>query len=423
MQESDEVTRLGESDTSNRRGGRRKALAIGASAIAVVVTGGLVAAAFADRTETPRSMPRASSTPHYVALSSYGHPLSITDSKVKQTLKDAQGALAGNITAPQNANNSGPIPPRALAAYRRAEAAANTEFPRCHAAWWMLAGIGKIASDHGAGTTYDAAGTTVAQIRGVRLDGRSIGTALVLDTDSGKLDGDGNYDRPMGPLQFLPGSWYLDAHDGNADGTANPDNIDDAAFTAAAAICRGGDDLNNAEGLARGLYHYTNDPATVGAILSWGNHYKNTLHPDPATSVPSTNTRAPNVSTSPRPSDNDNTSSGKETNKPKGKRPDIIAPNEPPVPGRPTRRPTPPRPEGSRPKPPSSPQTPRPPRDRTPDDRWTPPPPRDNVPPPPPPPPAEDDPPYNPPEASPPRSKTPVAPANSQSPGNLSGQI
>jgi membrane-bound lytic murein transglycosylase B len=40
------------------------------------------------------------------------------------------------------------------------------------------------------------------------------------------------WDRAVGPLQFIPGTWSDYAGDGNADGIASPQNIHDAALAA-----------------------------------------------------------------------------------------------------------------------------------------------------------------------------------------------
>jgi membrane-bound lytic murein transglycosylase B len=51
-----------------------------------------------------------------------------------------------------------------------------------------------------------ANGDTTRPIYGIPLDGRD-GVAVVRDTDHGKLDGDPNFDRAVGPMQFIPSTW------------------------------------------------------------------------------------------------------------------------------------------------------------------------------------------------------------------------
>ena len=72
-------------------------------------------------------------------------------------------------------------------------------------------------------------------IIGIALDGSS--TDAITDTDGGELDGDAEWDRAIGPMQFIPETWQALALDGNGDGVLDPQQIDDAALTAAAALC------------------------------------------------------------------------------------------------------------------------------------------------------------------------------------------
>lgn len=134
------------------------------------------------------------------------------------------------------------IPERALAAYAGAALQVDAELPGCHLGWNTLAAIGLVESDHGTtgGATLGADGTTVPAILGPVLDGTG-GHATITDTDSGALDGDQVYDRAVGPMQFLPGSWARWAADGNGDGVSDPQNIDDAALAAGRYLCDSGD--------------------------------------------------------------------------------------------------------------------------------------------------------------------------------------
>jgi membrane-bound lytic murein transglycosylase B len=45
----------------------------------------------------------------------------------------------------------------------------------------------------------------------------------------------------VGPLQFIPDTWASWGADGNADGVADPQQIDDAALAAADYLCSYGD--------------------------------------------------------------------------------------------------------------------------------------------------------------------------------------
>ena len=78
---------------------------------------------------------------------------------------------------------AGGIPATALNAYRRAAAAAN---PACGITWPLLAGIGRVESNHGrfAGAVLHSDGLSTPPVIGIRLDGsRSV---VIRDTDGGR---------------------------------------------------------------------------------------------------------------------------------------------------------------------------------------------------------------------------------------------
>ncbi|MCM3695445.1 lytic murein transglycosylase [Microbacterium oleivorans] len=132
------------------------------------------------------------------------------------------------------------IPRRAVVAYAAADLTVAHEQPSCEIGWNTLAGIGWVESRHGSygGSRLDESGLVTPRIRGPRLDGD--GVAAIPDTDGGALDGDEQWDRAVGPLQFIPETWRRWGADGDADGTRDPSNIDDAALAAARYLCRSG---------------------------------------------------------------------------------------------------------------------------------------------------------------------------------------
>ena len=66
---------------------------------------------------------------------------------------------------------------------------------------------------------------------------RGNGFAVIVDTDDGALDGNPRWDRAVGPMQFIPGTWVSWDNDGNGDGVIDPHNMYDATRSAAAYLC------------------------------------------------------------------------------------------------------------------------------------------------------------------------------------------
>ncbi|WP_328462624.1 lytic murein transglycosylase [Actinoplanes sp. NBC_00393] len=140
------------------------------------------------------------------------------------------------------------IPVVAVQAYGYAELVTAKQTPSCHLSWTTLAAIGKIESGHGSheGAVLGVDGVAQPTIYGLPLDGQG-GRQLIRDTDRGALDKDVTFDRAVGPMQFIPATWQATAIDADNDGQKNPNDIDDAALTAAAYLCQGGRDLAKAE--------------------------------------------------------------------------------------------------------------------------------------------------------------------------------
>jgi hypothetical protein len=171
------------------------------------------------------------------------------------------------------------IPATVLAAYRRAERTLDRTDPGCRLPWQLLAGIGKVESGQARGGDVDAAGTTRHRITGPALDGN--GFALIRDTEGGAWDGDKVYDRAVGPMQFLPGTWRRWGADGNGDGRADPNNIFDAALGAGNYLCAGGRDLGTARGLERGILSYNYSRDYLRIVLYWMEFYRSGVHTVP----------------------------------------------------------------------------------------------------------------------------------------------
>ena len=190
---------------------------------------------------------------------------------------DAANALSGGAGVADGATG---IPVSMLAAYRKAEANLAAGKPSCHLPWWLLAGIGRIESGHAYGGRVDANGNTRGRIVGIALDGSTPGTAVIPDSDGGSWDGDTTWDRAVGPMQFLPGSWRYWGKDGNGDGVANPNNVFDAATGAGYLLCSAGD-LSSPATMARAVLTYNHSAAYVNAVLTWAAAYRDGVQPDP----------------------------------------------------------------------------------------------------------------------------------------------
>ncbi len=195
----------------------------------------------------------------------------------------AQQAAAGpgaaaptpTVTTPTASDNE--IPEMALRAYRYAEAWASGFDPSCKLSWSVLAGIGRIESNHGrhfgAQTRFSSTGDVTPTILGPVLNGAP-NTGTIHDTDGGRLDGDAVWDRAVGPMQFIPSTWQSLGRDGNGDGIANPNNLFDAAVSAAGYLClSGGGPLSDQANLRRAIYAYNHSVDYVNAVIAWANFY------------------------------------------------------------------------------------------------------------------------------------------------------
>ncbi|MEU6823490.1 hypothetical protein ABZ921_22880 [Streptomyces atriruber] len=108
------------------------------------------------------------------------------------------------------------------------------------------------------------------------MDGKDF--ALIHDTDSGQWDGDGEFDRAVEPLQFIPSTWKTWGADGNADGRRDPNNIHDAALAAGLYLCSGDRDLSDAKKLDRAVLSYNNSRRYVNTVLAWMRQYQQHTH-------------------------------------------------------------------------------------------------------------------------------------------------
>ncbi|WP_252365179.1 lytic transglycosylase domain-containing protein [Saccharomonospora piscinae] len=173
---------------------------------------------------------------------------------------DDAGTETGSGTLAEWAEALSPavgVPARALTAYGNAELVLREQAPGCGLSWATLAGIGRVESDHGrhGGAELGADGRPSPPIIGVALDGAP-GVQAIPDTDDGVLDGDREYDRAVGPMQFIPSTWRVQGVDASGDGRADPQQIDDAALSAGRYLCGPGRDLTGGQGWWEGVLSY-----------------------------------------------------------------------------------------------------------------------------------------------------------------------
>ncbi|MGW6933320.1 lytic transglycosylase domain-containing protein [Lentzea sp. NPDC054927] len=164
------------------------------------------------------------------------------------------------------------IPGVVLEAYLRAEDKMAELVPGCRLDWALLAGIGKVESNHANNGRVNAVGDATPKILGPVLNG-SPGVAPIRDTDGGRLDGDTAWDRAVGPMQFIPATWASFSGDLNEDGIVNPNNIYDAALGAGRYLCAGGGDLTKQADRAKAVFRYNNSTTYVETVLKWAKQY------------------------------------------------------------------------------------------------------------------------------------------------------
>ncbi len=235
------------------------------------------------------------------------------------------------------------IPATVLDAYQQAAQELARSDTSCHLTWQMLAGIGKVESDHAWGGRVDAQGTTLEPILGPRLDGHP-GVAALQDTDDGRWDGDPVWERAVGPMQFIPSAWRMFGQDGNQDGRRDPNNVYDAALAAARYLCSGDRDLSDQHDLEQAIFGYNHSDEYVEVVMKWirvyslgevtpiPDHTGSRSAPQPPYVPPRSNTGTGSRQTTPPGS-----SPPKSTQPAQPAKPTAQPPSEPPVP---TWRPT-----------------------------------------------------------------------------------
>jgi membrane-bound lytic murein transglycosylase B len=179
------------------------------------------------------------------------------------------------------------IPAPALTAYHQAADLLGRSDPACGLDWALLAAIGRVESNHArfGGNGLDAGGVARPGIIGIALDG-SRGTARISDTDGGRWDRDGVYDRAVGPMQFIPGTWRGVGADGDGDGVRNPQDMADAASAAGVYLCSGSGDLRRSRDTYDAVLRYNHSDDYVRTVMNIANAYRNGVEVLPVGALP-----------------------------------------------------------------------------------------------------------------------------------------
>jgi membrane-bound lytic murein transglycosylase B len=167
------------------------------------------------------------------------------------------------------------LPTAALRAYQRAAAEMARTDPSCRLPWTLLAGIGRVESDHGRydGSVLGSDGVSRPAIIGVALNGNGP-VAAIPDTDRGRLDGDKVWDRAVGPMQFIPSTWKYAGRDGDGDGRNNPGDLDDAALAAAGYLCAGSGDVRIESVMRAAIFRYNPSDYYVALVMAFERGYR-----------------------------------------------------------------------------------------------------------------------------------------------------
>lgn len=158
----------------------------------------------------------------------------------------------------------------ALTAYARASMLAPSG---CRVSWTTLAGIGWVESQHGTigDRTLRQDGHSSTPILGPALDGNEF-AAIPSTPESARWHGDRQWDHAVGPMQFIPSTWRTWQTDGDGDGVADPNDLDDAALATARYLCQSGD-LMVGDTWARSIFSYNHSDDYVLNVYTAADTY------------------------------------------------------------------------------------------------------------------------------------------------------
>lgn len=144
------------------------------------------------------------------------------------------------------------VPGAVMAADRQASAAIGSIVTGCVVPVAVLLAVGQVESGNAAGHAISASGEVSPPIFGPPL-GAALG-------------------RAMGPMQITPSTWQRWATS-STGGTPDPQNIDDAALTAAVVLCQPPANLSDPAQLGPALFSYNHSAAYVAGVESWAGFF------------------------------------------------------------------------------------------------------------------------------------------------------
>jgi hypothetical protein len=230
------------------------------------VTGAVVAPLF-DRVRLAAAYVVGSSQPSASGAAAHGStaPHGVTGAEGPAWQPPADLRAPKVVSVPASAANSPAALTKEQLIWAAYVSAAKGAPASCHLPVTLLAAIGEVESSSLRGRSLDARHDVVPPVIGPALNGN--GFATIRDTDGGRLDGDPVWDRAVGPMQFIPSTWRAWGADGNGDGVADPQNIEDATLAAARYLCAGGKDLSRASDLARAVLSYNGSQRYLATVI------------------------------------------------------------------------------------------------------------------------------------------------------------
>jgi membrane-bound lytic murein transglycosylase B len=267
------------------RRGAVGAMAVGAVLFIVASFTTPLAGADTGTVDHRRAVAAAAATPVQDLIPSPAPPVTLKRLPAKPVHSKKKAPVTTAVISGLAANG---IPSVALNAYRVAAARMANVNSGCGIDWALLAGIGRVESDHGrfGGAQLLADGNTTKKIIGPALDG--IHWDYIPAPSNGmELAGDAVYAHALGPMQFIPSTWAAYGADADGNGKADVFNINDAALGAARYLCAAGGNLRAHDGQVAAVLAYNHNDTYLGQVLALADAYRKGI---PVTGIPVGNT-------------------------------------------------------------------------------------------------------------------------------------